>query len=198
MPVPVLVVAVCLSALLPAAAFGAEDTPQSSASQDAGQPTPTAAAGRVRWDIAAGPAIEVSTPARRERERGIAVVPSVGLRVTSWFEYVIEGHAARYVSPVGGTIAGLVPIGWRIHTGGRTQPFVSMGAGLTWTDFARLYGLDRRMNYLTQIGGGVRHVTGGGSVISVETRFFHLSNLSSAPPNLGMEGVLVLVGYGVR
>jgi hypothetical protein len=150
---------------------------------------------RVHWGIAAGPVIEVATPGERAQERGILAAPFVGVRVASWFEYVAEGHAARYVGPVGGTIAGVVPLGWRIHGRGRTQPFVSMGAGMVWTSYADLRGLDRRRNYLTQVGAGVRHVTARGAAVSVEARLFHLSNLSSAPPNLGMEGVTFLVGY---
>jgi hypothetical protein len=137
----------------------------------------------------------VFTPGEREGERGFLVVPSVGVRVGSWFEWVIEGHAARYVTPVGGTIAGVAPLGWRIHGRGPTEPYVSMGAGVVWTDYTELRGLDRRRNYLTQIGAGVRRITGNGSAVSVEARLFHLSNLSSAPPNLGLEGVTVLVGY---
>jgi hypothetical protein len=150
---------------------------------------------RVYWGIAAGPVLEVATPGEREQERGVLAAPFVGVRVASWFEYVVEAHVARYVSPVGGTIAGVAPLGWRIHGRGRTQPFVSMGAGMVWSDYSGLRGLDRRRNYLTQVGAGVRRVTAGGAAVSVEARLFHLSNLSSAPPNLGMEGVTLLVGY---
>jgi len=39
-------------------------------------------------------------------------------------------------------------------------------------------------------------VRANGSDVSLEARFFHLSNLGAAPPNLGMEMVSVLVGYG--
>jgi hypothetical protein len=114
---------------------------------------------RVHWGIAAGPALEVATAGDREAERGVVAAPFVGVRVASWFEYVVEAHAARYVSPVGGTIAGVVPLGWRIHGRGRTQPYISMGAGIVWTNYTDLRGLDRRRNYLTQVGGGIRRVT---------------------------------------
>lgn len=150
---------------------------------------------RVHWGIAAGPALEVATPGEREGERGILVVPWVGVRVASWFEYVAEAHVARYVTPMEGTIAGIAPIGWRIHGRGRMQPYVSMGAGVAWTDFTGLRGIDRRRNYLTHIGAGVRRAGASGSAVSVEARLFHLSNLSSAPPNLGMEVFTVMVGY---
>jgi hypothetical protein len=71
-------------------------------------------------------------------------VRSVEMRLTSWFDYVVEGHAAGYLAPVTGMMAGVVPVG---------------------------------------------------SALSVEARLFHLSNMSSAPPNLGLEAVTVLVGY---
>jgi hypothetical protein len=150
---------------------------------------------RIRWAFAGGPALEVATPGERQREGGVLAVPSLAIGVASWFELVIEGHAAGYVTPVGGHMVGVVPIGWRLHAPGRIQPYVSGGAGLTWTNLTGLTGLERRRNYLTQIGGGVRHTRANGSAVSVEARLFHLSNLSSAPPNLGMEVFAVLVGY---
>jgi hypothetical protein len=150
---------------------------------------------RLHWGIAAGPVVEVATPGSREREIGLLAMPSVEMRLTSWFDYVVEGHAAGYLAPVTGAMAGVVPVGWRIHGRGRTQPFLSMGAGVTWTNLTGLYGLDRRRNYITQIGGGVRRFRATGSALSIEARLFHLSNMSSAPPNLGMEAVTVLVGY---
>ncbi|MBA3885151.1 MAG: acyloxyacyl hydrolase [Acidobacteria bacterium] len=137
----------------------------------------------------------MATPGERQGERGLLGAPSISLRVTPWFEYVVEGHVARYVRPVSGNMAGVVPLGWRIHARGRSQPYLSMGAGLVWTDFTGLRGIDQQRNYLTQIGAGVRRLRTDGSVVSVEARFFHLSNLSSAPPNLGMEVFAVLVGY---
>lgn len=150
---------------------------------------------RVHWAVAFGPALEVATAGDREGERGVLLAPSVGVRLASWFEYVVEAHASRYFTPTGGTVAGVVPVGWRIHGGGRTQPYVSMGAGIVWADFTNLRGIDRRRNYITQIGAGVRRMRADGSALFVEARLFHLSNLSSAPPNLGMEVFTVLVGY---
>jgi hypothetical protein len=150
---------------------------------------------RVHWNIAAGSALEVAIAGDRDGERGALVAPAVDVRLASWFEYVIEGHVSRYFAPTGGTVAGVVPIGWRLHGRGQTQPYVSMGAGIVWADFTDLRGIERRRNYLTQVGAGVRRVTAGGAAVSVEARLFHLSNLSSAPPNLGIEVFTVLVAY---
>jgi hypothetical protein len=150
---------------------------------------------RLRWEIAGGPALEVATPGERERQRGVLAVPSFSVALASWFEIVVEGHAARYVAPVPGHVLGVVPIGWRIHAPGRTQPYLSAGAGLVWTNLTELTGVERRRNFLTQIGVGLRHVRPSGSALSVEARFFHLSNLGAVRPNLGIEVFAVLVGY---
>jgi hypothetical protein len=166
-----------------------------SAATVSAQAEPAPAQRRIRAEIAGGPALEVATPGDRPGERGVLGVPSISLRATSWLEYVVEAHAARYVTPDGGTVAGLVPFGWRIHGRGSTQPYLSLGAGVVWAGFTRLRGIDRRRNYLTHIGGGVRRARADGSSIFVEARLSHFSNLGSAPPNLGMEVVAVMVGY---
>jgi hypothetical protein len=149
----------------------------------------------MHWSLAAGPVVEVATPGERAREYGLLVAPAVDVRITPWFAYVAEGQLSTYLSPQTGVVAGVIPIGLRLHGSGRTQPFLSAGAGVSWTSFTDLRGLDRRLNYLTQIGAGVRRLQPDSSALSVELRFNHLSNWSSAPPNLGMENIAVLVGY---
>jgi hypothetical protein len=150
---------------------------------------------RLRIAVAAGPALEVATAGERASQRGVLVVPSLSIAVTSWFEYVIEGHVAGYFTPEAGYVAGVVPVGLRVHTRGRTQGHVALGAGVAWTDLTDLRGIERPRNYLTQIGGGARRVRADGSSVSVEARLLHLSNLGAAPPNLGIEVFTVLVGY---
>jgi hypothetical protein len=151
--------------------------------------------GRLGLELAGGPALEVATAGDRESQRGIVFVPSLGIRVTSWFDYAIEGHLARHLTPLTGNVLGVVPVGLRLHTPGRTQVHVSAGAGVAWSDLAGLRGVEQRRNYLTHIGAGLARVAANGSGVTVEARLLHLSNLSSAPPNLGMEVFAVLVGY---
>jgi hypothetical protein len=150
---------------------------------------------RLRIAVAAGPALEVATAGERASQRGVLVVPSLGIGVTSWFEYVIEGHVSGHFTPEAGYVAGVVPVGLRFHSRGGTQAFATLGAGLAWTNLTGLRGIERRRNYLTQAGGGVRRVRTDGSAISVEARLLHLSNLGAAPPNLGIEVFTVIVGY---
>jgi hypothetical protein len=150
---------------------------------------------RMHWSLAAGPVVEVATPGDRVRERGLLVAPAVDVRITPWFAYFAEAQLSTYVSPQAGAIAGVIPIGLRLHGRGMIQPFLAVGAGVSWTSFTDLRGLDRRVNYLTQIGAGVRRLRADASALGVELRVNHFSNWSSAPPNLGMENVAVLVGY---
>ena len=151
--------------------------------------------GRVGVEVAAGPAFEVATAGDRASQRAVLGIPTLSIRVASWFEYTLEGHLSRHVTPVSGNVFGVVPLAFRVRTGTETQVYLSAGAGLVWTDLAGLHGVEQRRNFITQIGTGVAWVGANGSGVSVEARFFHLSNLHAAPPNLGMEMFAVLVGY---
>jgi hypothetical protein len=157
--------------------------------------TPPASRGRIGFELAGGPAFEVATAGDRESQFAVLGVPAMTIRVTSWFDYAVEGHLAGHVTPVSGSVFGIVPIGFRLHTRGRTQVHVAGGGGVVWTDLTDVRGLNQRQNYVTQLGAGIARVGANGSGVAVEARFFHLSNLNGAPPNLGMEVFAVLVGY---
>ena len=138
---------------------------------------------------------EVATAGNRESQRGLLAVPAIGVRVASWFEYTIEGHLSRHVTPVSGSVYGVVPVGFKVRVGPRRLLHLSAGAGVVWTDLAGLRGVEQRRNYITQVGAGITKPGARGSALSLEARLFHLSNLHAAPPNLGMEVFTVLVGY---
>ena len=150
---------------------------------------------RVRFEIAAGPAFEVATAGDRPSQRAALAVPTLAIRVASWFDYTAEGHLSRHVNPVSGNVFGFVPVGVRVHRGARTQLHLAAGAGLVWTDLDGLHGVEQRRNFLTQIGIGITRVGTNRAGVSLEARFFHFSNLHAAPPNLGMEMFALLVGY---
>ena len=154
-----------------------------------------APASRVGFELAAGPLFEVATAGDRESQRGVLAVPAVGIRVASWFEYAVEGHLSRHVTPASGNVFGIVPVGFRVRTGPRKLLHFSAGAGVVWTDLAGLRGVEQRRNYITQIGAGITKAGRRGSGVSLEARLFHLSNLHAAPPNLGMEVFTLLAGY---
>lgn len=151
--------------------------------------------GRFGIEVAAGPAFETSVAGGRAPQRAVLGVPSLTLRVASWFDYTVEGHFARHVSPVSANEFGIVPIAFRMHTGGRTQVRLSGGAGWVWSGLAGIHGLEQRQNYITQLGAGIARVLANGSAVSFETRFYHMSNDGAKPPNLGIEQISLLVGY---
>lgn len=155
----------------------------------------TPSPGRVGVEVAAGPAFEVATAGNRESQRGILAVPTLGIKVASWFEYTVEGHLSRHVTPVPGNVFGVVPVAFRVHLGARKRVHLSAGSGVVWTDLAGLHGVEQRRNFITQIGAGITRAGARGSGVSLEARLFHMSNLHAAPPNLGMEVFTVLVGY---
>jgi len=157
--------------------------------------TPPPSQGRIGVEVAAGPAFETSVAGGREPQRAVLGVPSLTLRVASWFDYAVEGHFARHVTPVTANEFGIVPIAFRLHTGGRTQVHFLGGAGMVWSGLAGIHGLEQRQNYITQLGAGIARVGANGSAISLETRFYHLSNDGAKPPNLGIEQISLLVGY---
>ena len=138
---------------------------------------------------------EVAAAGDRASQRGVLGVPALSIRVASWFDYTLEGHLSRHVTPISGNVFGVVPIAFRLHTTGRTQVHLSAGAGVAWSDLVGLRGVEQRRNFLEQIGIGIARTGANGSGVSAELRFFHLSNLHSAPPNLGMETLAILVGY---
>jgi hypothetical protein len=156
---------------------------------------PPPSPGRVGFEVAVGPAFETSVAGGRAPQRAVLGVPTLTLRVASWFDYAVEGHFARHVSPITANEFGIVPITFRVHTRGRIQVHLSGGAGVVWSGLAGIHGLEQRQNYITQLCAGVARVLANGSAISLETRFYHLSNDGAKPPNLGMEQVSVLVGY---
>jgi hypothetical protein len=151
--------------------------------------------GRVGFEVAVGPAFEVSPAGDRTPQRAVLGVPTLTLRVASWFDYAVEGHFARHVTPVTANEFGIVPIAFRMHTGGRTQVHLSGGAGVVWSGLAGIHGLEQRQNYITQLGAGVARVRDNRSAVSLEVRYYHLSNDGAKPPNLGIEQISVLVGY---
>ena len=162
----------------------------------AGQPAePPASPGRIGFEVAAGPAFEVATAGERASQRAVLGAPALTIRVFSWFDYAVEGHLSRHLTPVSGNVYGIVPVAFRFHSKGQTQVHVSLGSGIVWSDLAGLHGVEQRQNFATHLGAGVSRVRSNGSGMSVEARIFHMSNLHAAPPNLGMEVFTVLVGY---
>ena len=188
--IPATLVLLVCSSFISCVTLGAQTTPPGYPAETPRSP------GRVGFEVAAGPAFEAFPAGDRASQRAVLGVPTLTIRLASWLDYAVEGHLSRHVTPVTGNVFGIAPFAFRVHTGGRTRVHLSLGAGQVWTDLAGIHGVEQRRNFITQLGAGIARVRANGSAVSVEARFLHLSNLGETPPNLGMEMVSVLVGYG--
>jgi hypothetical protein len=164
--------------------------------QGQSQPNP-ATPNSPYWGVAAGPSLAVPRWESRSDERALLIAPSVSFAQASWLDFVVEGHLAQYFSPAGYVI-GVTP-GWRLYLGSRRwRPFVAGGFGVSTTDLNQLHEIDRRFNFLSQASVGLQIGTAGGRAFTLETRFYHMSNGSTEPPNIGLNGLAVLAGWRSR
>ena len=147
------------------------------------------------WSLAAGYGFSVHLNRGRSEEQLLLFEPGVAFRLSGRFEYVVEGHFARYFRPTGYMI-GAMPLGARFYLGnGRILPYVSIGAGLGWTDLTGIEEIDRRFNFLLQGSVGVRGSLAGGEPWTLEARLSHVSNAGTVLPNLGLNNLVLLAGW---
>lgn len=150
------------------------------------------------WNISAGYGFSIHVNRGRSNEKVLLFDPGVAFRVGSRFEYLVEAHFARYVSP-GGYMVGAMPIGARLYLGsGRVLPYISLGAGAGWTDLTELEEIDQRFNFLLQTSLGVRRATSATAGWTLEARWSHISNAGLARPNLGLNMLVFLGGWRFR
>lgn len=150
------------------------------------------------WGLSAGYGLSVRLNRGHAKEHVLLFAPSVGLRLSSRLEYLIEGHFAQYFTPKG-YMVGLMPVGGRLYLGsGRTLSYVSIGGGLGWTDLTQLEEIDRRFNFLLQASAGVRRAISDSQALTFEARLSHISNGGTESPNLGLNCVVFLAGWRFR
>jgi hypothetical protein len=150
------------------------------------------------WGLATGYGFSVHLNRGHANEHVLLFEPSVGLRISSRLEYLIEGHFARYFTPLG-YMVGLMPVGGRFYVGsGTTLPYISIGGGFGWTDLTPLEEIDRRFNFLLQGSLGVRRTISDGEALTFEARVAHISNGGTELPNLGLNSVVFLAGWRFR
>lgn len=150
------------------------------------------------WGLAAGYGFSVRLNRGHAKEHVLLFEPSVGLRISSRLEYLIEGHFAQYFTPKG-YMVGVMPVGGRLYLGhGKTLPYVSIGGGLGWTDLTQLEEIDRRFNFLLQANAGVRWTISDSQALTFEGRLAHISNGGTERPNLGLNSLVFLAGWRFR
>jgi hypothetical protein len=160
------------------------------AEPSAGPPAP----GKFEISVLGGFGYGVKLHFGVSEEQFVVLQPQAGIGLGRHFEYLIEGQLAKYFRP-SGFAAGLVPVGARYFFGtGDAAPYVALGAGFCWTDL-QVPELSRRFNFILQGSLGVRGATRAGQAWTVEARFLHYSNANTVLPNLGLNGVALLVGW---
>jgi len=165
-----------------------------------GQTSPAPIPGNrpAEWGIAAGYGPSVRLNRGRSQERVLLFEPSLGVRLGRRLEYIVEGHVSHYFAP-SGYMVGVMPVGARLYLGGgRVLPYVSIGAGLGWTNLQRLDEIDQRFNFLLQGSLGLREALSETRAWTIETRLAHVSDAGMTVPNLGLNSAVLLLGLRFR
>jgi hypothetical protein len=156
-------------------------------------------AAEPEWSVAAGYGFALKLAGNSETsEHLVLLAPAVAWRLSSHFEYLVEGHLAWYFTPTGYMI-GIVPLGGRVSIGsGSVRPFAELGAGCGWTDLDKLPEIDRRFNFILQGGLGVRGALRDGQAWTFEARLVHYSNANTVRPNISLNSLVLLAGWRFR
>jgi lipid A 3-O-deacylase len=110
------------------------------------------------------------------------------------WELRAEAFGGTQVSPSEYCIFGLTPhLRYNFATGSRWIPFMDAGAGVTATgigdpDLAKVF------DFNLQVGPGVHWFVRDNWAVTVDTKFFHVSDAGIDHPNHGLNGVMGMVG----
>jgi lipid A 3-O-deacylase PagL len=150
------------------------------------------------WILKGGPGLSYHLHERNSDERLLLFAPEVAKPLGRHWEYVIEGNLSRFTSPPG-YFVGVLPVGARyLPLTGPIRPFVSVEAGLGWTDLANIPEISRRFNFLLQGDLGVRWRARGEQTWHVSGRLLHISNAGTTKSNLGLNCIVLLFGGRIR
>jgi hypothetical protein len=148
----------------------------------------------LRWSVAAGYGFSVKLSRGRAEEHSLLVTPAAAYSLSRRFELVAEAHLQGFFTP-DAYMLGLVPIGARYFFADTpTRAYAALGAGFGWTNLEELDELDRRFNYILQIGVGMLGQRRDGAW-TAEVRLSHISNAGTVLPNLGLNSVVFLGGW---
>src|SRR5262249_59600370 len=128
----------------------------------------------------------------RNSDEGLMLfAPEVTRGLGAHWEYVAEGQLSRLTDPAG-YLVGILPLGARYFPWTtRLRPFVSIGVGVSWTDVTNIPELSRRFNFVLNGDLGVR----SNDTWQISGRFLHVSNGGTQRPNLGLNILILLVGW---
>jgi hypothetical protein len=150
------------------------------------------------WILKGGLGLSYHLHERNSDERLLFFAPEVAKPLGRHWEYVIEGNLSRFTSPPG-YFVGALPVGARyLPLTGRLRPFVSVGAGLGWTDLTNIPEISRRFNFLVEGDLGVRWKTRADQSWQISGRLLHISNGGTRIPNLGLNCIVLVFGGRIR
>lgn len=145
------------------------------------------------WSLQAGYGFSVKVNRGNSDEHLFLLEPGVAFRLGPRLEYLVEGHFAKYFTPDGSMI-GIVPLGGRWYfLNGPVLPYLSLGAGVGWTDL-QIEEINRRFNFLLEGAVGVRGRVTETQAWTLEFRWSHISNAGTVLPNLGLNCAVFLAG----
>jgi hypothetical protein len=146
------------------------------------------------WSLMAGYGASVHINRGPTNEQLLALEPQYSLRLGAHFDYLAEGHFARYFSPEGYAV-GLIPLSARyVFSRSDRSVYLSLGAGFCWTDL-EIEEINRRFNFILEGGPGMRWSVAPNHAWFLELRWLHYSNAGTALPNLGLNSVVALGGW---
>jgi hypothetical protein len=153
---------------------------------------------RLEWSLSTGFGFPVHLNRGNSDEHVVLILPSYAIRLSDRLDYVLEGHIGLYTSP-GGYMLGFMPFDFRFYVlTGETRPYITVAAGVGWTNLTQLIEIDRRFNFLLQPAIGIRGKLHDGQSWSLEARLNHISNSGTELPNLGLNTVVFLFGWHFR
>lgn len=110
------------------------------------------------------------------------------------WELLGELFAGGQINPGNAYVVGLTPLlRYNFATGTRWVPFIDAGAGVTLTDIGPP-DLSTRFQFNTQAGVGVRRFITRHSALTLQYRFFHISNAGIDDPNHGVNTSMFYAG----
>jgi opacity protein-like surface antigen len=110
------------------------------------------------------------------------------------YELRLEAFGGSQYSPTTDFVFGVTPhLRYDFATGTRWVPFVDAGAGLTATDISRP-DLSNTFEFNLQVGAGLHCRLSPHWALTVEERYFHISDAGLTHPNHGLNGAMGMIG----
>jgi opacity protein-like surface antigen len=109
-------------------------------------------------------------------------------------ELRLEAFGGSQFLPKSNFIFGVTPyLRYDFATGTRWIPFVDAGAGVTATDISRP-DLSDTFEFNLQTGAGLHYQVSAHWALTVEWRYFHISDAGLTHPNNGVNGMMGMIG----